>query len=167
MRVFHKVPVKHCPRLKQPQQRPSQLPLGPHLGQQESPTMLIYVHVREDSCAPVFWHHLFCTHLVQTSQERKFSPKRKFWAGHPCGRPAKNFGQALQILEKQAFRNGHPTRTSMKKLRSEKLRADLSFPNQGMIGTRFCHKTTRNSRCKGIKICWQRPTETHSRKTTQ
>ena len=62
------------------------------------------------------------------SQERKFSPKRKFWAGHPCGRPAKNFGQALQILEKQAFRNGHPTRTSMKKLRSEKLRADFSFP---------------------------------------
>ena len=47
-------------------------------------------------------------------QERKFSPKRKFWAGHPCGRPAKNFGQALQILGKQAFRNGHPTRTSMK-----------------------------------------------------
>ena len=46
-------------------------------------------------------------------QDRKFSPKRKF------RRPAKNFGQALQILEKQAFRNGHPTRTSMKKLRSE------------------------------------------------
>ena len=64
-----------------------------------------------------------------TIQERKFSPKRKFWAGHPCGRPAKNFGQALQILEKQAFRNGHPTRTSMKKLRSEKLRAAFSFPN--------------------------------------
>ena len=33
-------------------------------------------------------------------QERKFSPKRKFSAGHPCGHPAKNFGQALQILEK-------------------------------------------------------------------
>ena len=38
-------------------------------------------------------------------QERKFSPKRKFSAGHPCGQPAKNFGQALQILEKQAFQN--------------------------------------------------------------
>ena len=63
-------------------------------------------------------------------QERKFSPKRKFSAGHLCGHPAKNFGQALQILEKkQAFRNGHPTRTSMKKLRSEKLRADFPFPN--------------------------------------
>ena len=61
-------------------------------------------------------------------QERKFSPKRKFWAGHPCGHPARNFGQALQILEKQAFRNGHSTRTSVKKLRSEKLRADFSFP---------------------------------------
>ena len=61
-------------------------------------------------------------------QERKFSPKRKFWAGYPCGHPAKNFGQALQILEKQAFWNGHPARTSMKKLRSEKLRADFPFP---------------------------------------
>ena len=66
--------------------------------------------------------------FLVSSQERKFSPKRKFWAGHPCGRPAQNFGQALQILEKQAFRNGHPTRTSMKKLRSEKLRADFSLP---------------------------------------
>ena len=34
-------------------------------------------------------------------QERKISPKRKFWPGHPCGHPAKNFGQALQILEKK------------------------------------------------------------------
>ena len=41
--------------------------------------------------------------LTQNSpsfQERKFSPKRKFLAGYPCGHPAKNFGQALQILEK-------------------------------------------------------------------
>ena len=58
----------------------------------------------------------------------KFSPKRKFLAGYPCGHPAKNFGQALQILEKQAFWNGHPARTSVEKLRSEKLRADFAFP---------------------------------------
>ena len=49
-------------------------------------------------------------------------------AGYPCGHPAKNFGQALQILEKQAFWNGHRARTSMKKLRSEKLRAEIPFP---------------------------------------
>ena len=61
------------------------------------------------------------------TKQRKFSPKRKFLAGYPCGHPAKNFGQALQILEKQAFWNGHPARTSMKKLRSEKLRADFPF----------------------------------------
>ena len=36
-------------------------------------------------------------------QERKFSPKRKFWAGRPCGHPAKNFGQALQMLEKTSI----------------------------------------------------------------
>ena len=67
-------------------------------------------------------------HKSRDLKVRLFSPKRKFSAGHPCGHPAKSFGQALQILEKQAFRNGHPTRTSMKKLRSEKLRADFSFP---------------------------------------
>ena len=33
--------------------------------------------------------------------------------------------------KKQAFRNGHPARTSIKKLRSEKLRADFSFPILG------------------------------------
>ena len=55
-------------------------------------------------------------------------------AGYPCGHPAKNFGQALQILEKQAFWNGHPVRTSMKKLRSEKLRADFPFPNHRKSG---------------------------------
>ena len=36
-------------------------------------------------------------------QQRNFSPKRKFLAGYPCGHPAKNFGQALQILEEEAF----------------------------------------------------------------
>ena len=59
--------------------------------------------------------------------EGKISPKRKFWAGYPSGHPAKNFGQALHIMEKQALGHGHPARTSTKKLRSEKLRADFSF----------------------------------------
>ena len=57
-------------------------------------------------------------------------------AGYPCGHPAKNFGQALQILEKQAFWNGHPARTSMKKLRSEKLRADFPFPKKSQVKKR-------------------------------
>ena len=61
-------------------------------------------------------------------QKRKISPKRKFSAGRPCRHPAKNFGQALQMLEKQALWHGHAARTSTKKLRSEKLRADFSFP---------------------------------------
>ena len=41
--------------------------------------------------------------VLRYSQERKFSPKRKFSARHPCGHPAKNFGQALQILENKHF----------------------------------------------------------------
>ena len=49
-------------------------------------------------------------------QERKISPQRKFWAGYPCGHPAKNFSQALQTLKKkQAFWHGHTARTSMRK----------------------------------------------------
>ena len=59
---------------------------------------------------------------------KKISPKRKFSAGYPCGHPAKNFGQALQILGKLAFWHGHAAQTSTKKLRSEKLRADFSLP---------------------------------------
>ena len=58
----------------------------------------------------------------------KIQPKEEVLAGYPCGHPAKNFGQALQILEKEAFRHRHPARTSTKKLRSEKLRADFSYP---------------------------------------
>ena len=77
--------------------------------------------------------HFWRDGVQDKHHERKFSPKRKFWAGHPFGRPAKNFGQALQSLEKQACRNGHPTRTSMKKLRSEKLRAGFSFPKTGTV----------------------------------
>ena len=38
--------------------------------------------------------------LWRKIQERKFSPKRKFSAGHPCGHPAKNFGQPPQIQKK-------------------------------------------------------------------
>ena len=61
-------------------------------------------------------------------RNEKSAQRPKFSAGRPCGHPAKNFGQALQILEKQAFWHGHAARTSTKKLRSEKLRADFSFP---------------------------------------
>ena len=53
--------------------------------------------------------------LISTVQKQKIGPKRKFSAGCPCAHPAKNFGQALQILEKkQAFRHGHAARTSTK-----------------------------------------------------
>ena len=61
-------------------------------------------------------------------QERKFSPKRKFLAGYPCGHPAKNFGQAIQILEKNKhFGTDIPRGRPSKKLRSEKLRANFPF----------------------------------------
>ena len=53
-------------------------------------------------------------------QEQKISPKtEEFSAGRPGGHPAKNFGQALQILEKQAFGHRRAARTSTKKLRCE------------------------------------------------
>ena len=41
-------------------------------------------------------------------QKRKISPKRKFSAGRPCGHPAKNFGQALQVLENKHFGTDMP-----------------------------------------------------------
>ena len=53
------------------------------------------------------------------------------------------FGQDLQILEKEAFWHRHPARTSTKKLRSEKLRADFSFPTKGPFRTRNTQKNPR------------------------
>ena len=61
-------------------------------------------------------------------RNEKSAQRPKFSAGRPCGHPAKNFGQAFPILAKQAFWHRHAARTSTKKLRSEKLRADFSFP---------------------------------------
>ena len=72
--------------------------------------------------------------LPKTRNE-KSAQRPKFSAGRPCGHPAKNFGQALQILEKQAFRHGHAAPTSTKKLRSEKLRADFSEENCSTFAT--------------------------------
>ena len=46
--------------------------------------------------------------FVIVVQKRKFSPKRKFLAGYPCGHPAKNFGQALQMLENKHFGTDNP-----------------------------------------------------------
>ena len=41
--------------------------------------------------------------IIYFIQKRKISPKRKFSAGRPCRHPAKNFGQALQVLEKTSI----------------------------------------------------------------
>ena len=81
-------------------------------------------------------------------RDEKSAQRPKFSAGRPCGHPAKNFGQALEILEKQAFRHGHAARTSTKKLRSEKLRADFSFPT---IATGNQNRWNRSSRNQNQK----------------
>ena len=81
-----------------------------------------------------------CCSCVQALQEensckcsstlaRKFSPKRKFLAGYPCGHPAKNFGQALQILENKHFGTDILRGRPQKNFGLKKLRADFSFPN--------------------------------------
>ena len=57
-------------------------------------------------------------------QKRKISPKRKFSAGRPCRYPAKNFGQALQILEKQALGTDMPR---------GRPRKDFGLKNFGLI----------------------------------
>ena len=50
---------------------------------------------------PFFVFFLAFTKSREGNQKRKSSPKRNFSAGHPCGHPAKNFGQALQIEEEK------------------------------------------------------------------
>ena len=80
---------------------------------------------------------------LQNIQERKISPKKKFWGPDILGViradiPAQNFGQGGQNPGKtQAFRHGHlhdpkartsTTLSDFQKLQSEKLRAEFSFP---------------------------------------
>ena len=73
---------------------------------------------------------------MNSLSETKNQPKEEVSAGHPCRHLPKNFGQSLQILEKkQAFWHGNVARTSTKKLRPEKLRAD--FPSLALRGILF------------------------------
>ena len=104
-----------------------------------------------EAVAKEFSEKHFCAsdlfHLSSNIQERKSSPKSKFWGwisrgrprGYPGGRPgAKNFGQALKILENKHFGadiHDPKARTSMTPrafffflIRSKKLRAEFSFP---------------------------------------
>ena len=92
------------------------------------------------SPGPIFWQ------LVRSFRNKKSAQRPKFSAGRPCGHPAKNFGQALQILGKQAFLHGHAARTSTKKLRSEKLRADFSLPRAARAPTIEAVKGTVRSK---------------------
>ena len=83
--------------------------------------------------------------LRQCIQERKISPKSEFWGrisgGRPRGYPGGRPGAKTSVKPSKSWKNKHfgadvhdpKARTSMtrggsKKLRSEKLRAEFSFP---------------------------------------
>ena len=67
----------------------------------------------------------------KTVRNEKSAQRPKFSAGRPCGHPAKKLRSGPPNPgKKQAVRHGHAARTSTKKLRSEKLRADFSFPKE-------------------------------------
>ena len=72
-------------------------------------------------------------------------------AGYPCGHPAKNFGQALQILEKQAFRNRYPARTSIKNFGLKNFGLIFPFPTfWGSLVITVRGSRTRNRRSQGV-----------------
>ena len=68
--------------------------------------------------------------LNSLQSETKNQPKEEILGRISLRTSGKNFDQAIQILEIEAFWNGHPTRMSLKKLRSDKFWADFSFPLQ-------------------------------------
>ena len=86
------------------------------------------------------------THVFR---DEKTAQRESFQAGYPANVPGsfvrtsrvKNFGQALEALEKQAFRrrNPSPERADVhgprvqKELRVERLRAGISFPMCGTL----------------------------------
>ena len=71
-----------------------------------------------------------------TFQKRKISPKTEVFGRTSLRTPGQKLRSALRILDKQAFWHGRAARTSTKKLRSEKLRADFSSLTLGRGGFR-------------------------------
>ena len=67
--------------------------------------------------------------LVRTKNQPK---DRSFRPDVPADIRPKTSVRPSKSWKKQAFRHGHAARTSTKKLRSEKLRADFSFPSWRM-----------------------------------
>ena len=61
-------------------------------------------------------------------QKRKISPKTEVFGRTSLRTSGQKLRSGPPNPGKQAFRHGHAARTSTKKLRSEKLRADFSFP---------------------------------------
>ena len=62
---------------------------------------------------------------------KKIQPKEEVFGRislRTSGQKLRSGPPILETKKKQAFWNGHPARTSMRKLRSEKLRADFPFP---------------------------------------
>ena len=80
-------------------------------------------------------YSVICCCTDPQGQKRKISPKTEVFGRTSLRTSGQKLrSQALQILEKQAFWHGRAPRTSTtkKKLRSEKLRADFSFPTRGI-----------------------------------
>ena len=69
--------------------------------------------------------------LVVCSQLRNENSAQRgsFRQDIPADIPPKTSVRPSKCWKKQAFRNGRPTRTFIKELGSEELRADFSFPN--------------------------------------
>ena len=62
------------------------------------------------------------------SSGTKIQPKKEVLGRTSLRTSRQKLRSGPQNPGKTTFRNGHPTRTSMKKFRSEKLQADFSFP---------------------------------------
>ena len=60
-----------------------------------------------------------------SSQERKISPKRKFWDGYPCGHPAENFSQALQSADRKKASGKGPRQNVKNRQKASKMFSTL------------------------------------------
>ena len=77
-------------------------------------------------------HHVRGGGLSSGFSGAKIQPKEEVFGRISLRTSGQKLRSGPPNAGKQTFCDGHPARTSMKKRRSEKLRADFSFPSFGL-----------------------------------
>ena len=107
------------------------------------------------SCTTHLLYHCPCTeegrHEFQIRNGNS-AQRGSFWPDIPADIRPKTSVRPPKSWKRQAFWDGQPARTSMEKLRSEKLRADISFPKDSV--PRKAGMSSRIALLSSLMLCF-------------